>query len=179
MGEPVRRRPGRVSGKVKVRVLAPGDAIAVRDLRLQGLRLSPQSFGSAWEEEAPLPLAWWEKRLAGPARWFGAEIDFALVGLTVVSPNLRMKHAHNADIGAVYVDDRFRRRGVAAALMQSTMAYLAEARFANATLTVSADNVAAQKLYERFGFRACGQLQRELNVDGSFSDELIMRAQIF
>jgi RimJ/RimL family protein N-acetyltransferase len=44
---------------------------------------------------------------------------------------------------------------------------------------VSADNTAAQKLYARFGFSVCGQLQRELNVDDSFIDELIMRAQIF
>jgi RimJ/RimL family protein N-acetyltransferase len=49
----------------------------------------------------------------------------------------------------------------------------------NATLAVSAHNVAAQKLYEQFGLVLCGQLERELNVDGSFSDELLMRARIF
>jgi ribosomal protein S18 acetylase RimI-like enzyme len=96
-----------------------------------------------------------------------------------VSLNLRMKHAHNADIGAVYVPERFRRRGVADALMQSAMAYLHKTKVRNVTLYVSADNIAAQKLYARFGFSVCGQLRRELNVDGSFSDELIMRTQNF
>ena len=167
-----------MSGTV-VRLLTPSDAIEVRRLRLEGLRLSPQAFGSAWEEEAPHPLAWWQARLAGPARWFGAEIDGQLAGLTVVSLNLRMKHSHCADIGAVYVGENFRRRGVALALMQSAMGYLATTKIRNATLTVSADNTAAQKLYARFGFSVCGQLQRELNVDDSFIDELIMRAQIF
>jgi ribosomal protein S18 acetylase RimI-like enzyme len=168
-----------VSGAVTVRVLSPDDAIAVRQLRLEGLRLAPHAFGSAWEEEAPLPLAWWRTRLSGPARWLGAEIDAQLAGLTVVSLNLRMKHAHNADIGAVYVAERFRRRGVAEALMQSAMAYLRTTSAQNVSLYVSADNIAAQKLYERFGFSVCGQLRRELNVDGSFSDELLMRTQIF
>ena len=162
-----------------VRLLTPSDAIEVRRLRLEGLRLAPQAFGSAWEEEAPHPLAWWKSRLQGPAKWFGADIGNELAGLTVVSLNLRMKHAHCADIGAVYVGENFRRRGVAFALMQSAMGYLATENIQNATLTVSADNTAAQKLYAQFGFSVCGQLQRELNVNGSFIDELIMRAQIF
>lgn len=164
---------------VAIRVLAPRDAIAVRRLRLEGLRVSPANFGSSWEEEAGLPLAWWENRLAGPARWLGADVDGELAGLTVVSLNLRMKLAHTAEIGAVFVSERVRRRGVAFALMQSAMGYLTERKIQYATLTVSAANVAAQKLYARFGFSVCGQLQRELNVDGSFSDELMMRAQIF
>jgi len=165
--------------RTSVRLLTPSDAIEVRRLRLEGLRLTPEAFGSAWEEEAPHPLAWWKSRLEGPAKWFGAEIGNELAGLTVVSLNLRMKHAHCADIGAVYVGENFRRRGVAFALMQSAMGYLATAKVRNATLTVSADNTAAQKLYAQFGFSVCGQLQRELNVDGSFIDELIMRTQFF
>jgi ribosomal protein S18 acetylase RimI-like enzyme len=164
---------------IAVRLLTPSDAIEVRRLRLEGLRLTPEAFGSAWEEEAPHPLAWWKARLQGPAKWFGAEIGSALAGLTVVSLNLRMKHAHCADIGAVYVGETFRRRGVAFQLMQSAMGYLATTKARSATLTVSADNTAAQKLYAQFGFSVCGQLQRELNVDGSFIDELIMRTQIF
>ena len=167
-----------MSDAVRVRVLSVDDAQAVRGLRLEGLRLHPQSFGSAWEEEAVHPLTWWRDRLAGPARWLGAEIDGELVGLTVVSLNPRMKHAHSADIGAVYVRERFHRRGVAHALMQSAMEYLKTNRALYATLTVGAENDAARRLYERFSFVACGQLERELNVDGRFHDELLMRTRI-
>jgi ribosomal protein S18 acetylase RimI-like enzyme len=88
-----------------------------------------------------------------------------------------MKHAHIGEIGAVYVRERFRRKGVAAALLQSGMEWLRVNGAMYATLTVSAGNDAARKLYERFGFTACGQLQRELNVDGSFIDELLMRTR--
>lgn len=163
---------------VRVRVLVPADAVAVRDVRLEGLRTSPQNFGSSWEEEAVHPLAWWEDRLRGPGRWFGAEIGNVLAGLTVASPNPRMKLAHNADIGAVYVREAFRRQGVGDALMQSAMEYLRSTGALYATLTVSAENDAAQRLYARFGFTVCGQLQRGLRVDNRFYDELLMRAGI-
>lgn len=166
-----------MSGEIRIRTLGPHDAVAVRDVRLEGLRLYPESFGSSWEEESVEPLAWWESRLRGSAHWLGAEVEGALAGITVVSLNPRMKHAHCADIGAVYVCERFHRRGVAQTLMQSAMEYLND-RALFATLTVSANNHVARRLYERFGFVVCGQLERELNVDGVFHDELLMRARI-
>ncbi len=160
---------------IRIRVLGPDDAVAVRDVRLEGLRLFPQNFGTAWEEEAIQPLQFWRERLAA-AHSLGAEIDGDLAGITVVSLKSRMKRAHVAEIGSVYVRERFHRRGVANALMQSAMEYLKN-RALYATLTVGADNDAARRLYESFGFAVCGQLERELNVDGRFHDELLMRAR--
>ena len=61
--------------------------------------------------------------------------------------------------------------------MQSAMEYLKNRAF-YATLTVSESNNDARRLYERFGFAVCGQLERELNIDGVFHDELLMRARI-
>ena len=162
--------------EIKVRVLGPDDAVAIRDVRLEGLRLYPENFGRSWEEEAVQPLRFWRERFAG-GRTLGAELGGELAGITVVSLNPQMKRAHNADIGAVYVRERFHRRGVANALMQSAMEWLAN-RALYATLTVNAGNDTARRLYERFGFVVCGQLQRELNVDGRFHDELLMRARI-
>ena len=162
-----------------VRVLGPDDAVAVRDIRLEGLRLFPSSFGTSWEEECCQPLSWWQNRLAGPARNLGAEVDGELVGILSVSLNLRVKLAHNAEIGAVYVRPAFHRRGVATLLMQSAMETLRSGEFSGraifATLNVTAGNDSARRLYERFGFTVCGQLERVLCVDGIFYDELLMR----
>lgn len=162
----------------RIRVLEPQDAVAARDIRLEGLRLHPSAFGNSWEEESIQPLHFWVGRLSGPARWFAAEIGDELAGITVVSLEPGMKLSHTAKVGAVYVRERFHRKGVARALMQSAMEYLAtRAKFV--TLHVSADNIAARKLYERLGFVVCGQLESELNVDGSFFDELMMRKRFF
>ena len=162
-----------------IRVLGPADVVAVRDIRLESLRLYPENFGNAWEEEAAQPIGFWEKRLAGNAHWLGAQIDADLVGLTVVSLNSRMKLAHNGEVGAVYVRDRFHRRGIARALMQSAMDYLRANGARYATLNVTASNDAARKLYTSLGFTVCGQLEAELNVDGKFHDELVMRTGFF
>src|SRR5262249_45345763 len=151
------------------------DAVAARDLRLEALRTVPENFGASWEEEAVEPLAWWEARLRGYACWLGAEGHGELAGLTGGSLNQRIKRGDLGEIGAVFVRERFRRHGVGASLMQSAMEWLQERRAINATLTVSASNPGARRLYERFGFVTCGQLQRELNVDGSFFDELLMQ----
>jgi ribosomal protein S18 acetylase RimI-like enzyme len=163
---------------MRIRVLGPPDAVAVRDIRLEGLRLYPENFGASWEEEAPYPIEWWARRLAGDACTYGVEIDNELAGICVVSLKPRIKHAHVGEIGAMFVRDRFRRRGVANFLMQSAMEWLKGRRALAATLTVNAKNDEARRLYERFGFTVCGQLERELAVDGILYDELLMRAGI-
>ena len=167
---------------VTVRRLGVGDALAVRTLRLAALRLFPDNFGSAWEEEAQQPFAFWENRLRGPARTLGAESDRELVGMASVQANSRVKLAHVAEIGGFYVRPEFHRRGVGRLLMQSVMELLRSGEFPTpvkfATLTVVANNEAARRLYESFGFGVCGKLEQQLCVDGAYYDELLMRARI-
>ena len=165
-----------------IRKLSPVDVVAVRDLRLEGLRDFPENFGSSWEEEAAQPLSFFEARLAGPSRTIGAFADDELTGMCVVSPNYRVKLAHNMDVQGFLVRRAFHRRGVGRALMQSAMELMRSGEFPSrvifATLTVSAGNEAARRLYENFGFEVCGQLRQALLVDGVFHDELLMRARI-
>lgn len=165
-----------------IRKLGLADVVAVRDLRLEGLRDFPENFGSSWEEEATQPLSFFESRLAGPSRTIGAFIDGHLVGMVVVSPNYRVKLAHNMEVAGFLVRRPFHRRGVGRTLMQSAMELMRSDEFPSrgifATLTVSAGNEAARRLYENFGFEVCGQLRQALLVDGQFHDELLMRARI-
>ena len=46
-----------------MRQLGAGDAAAFRALRLEALRLHPEAFGAAWEEEAALDDAAFAARL--------------------------------------------------------------------------------------------------------------------
>lgn len=165
-----------------IRRMLPGDAVAVRELRLEGLRDFPESFGSSWEEEATEPLRFFAARLEGPSRTLGAHVDGTLVGMVVVSPNYRVKLAHNFEVAGFLVRRAFHRRGVGRALMQSAMELMRSGEFPSrgifATLTVSGENEAARRLYENFGFEVCGRLQQALLVDDVFHDELLMRARI-
>ncbi|MEQ1756146.1 MAG: GNAT family N-acetyltransferase [Micropepsaceae bacterium] len=167
---------------IRIRRLQPADAVAVRDLRLEGLRTFPSNFGSAWEEEATQPLSFFENRLKGPARTLGAEIGSTLAGMASVSPNSRVKLAHNVEITGFIVRPAFHRQGVGRALMQSAMELIRSGEFPAqayfATLAVTSKNEGARRLYESFGFKVCGQLEHELRIDGDFYDELLMRARI-
>ena len=168
--------------KLSVRRLDVSDAVAVRTLRLAALRLFPHNFGSAWEEEAQQPFAFWENRLGGPARTLGAESARELVGIATVHANSRVKLAHVAEVTGFYVRPEFHRRGVGRLLMQSVMELLSSGEFPTpvkiATLTVVENNEAARRLYESFGFTVCGKLEQQLCVDSAYYDELLMRAGI-
>lgn len=167
---------------LSVRPLGIAHAVAVRDLRLEALRLFPENFATSWEEEADRPILFWEHRLQGPARTFGADVSGNLLGMVAVSLKSRVKAAHVAEISSMYVRAGFHRSGVGAALMQFAMEFLRVGEFSPrakiATLNVMAKNEGAIRLYKRHGFTVCGQLDRELFVDGKFYDELLMRTGI-
>ncbi len=162
--------------------LETAHAVAVRELRLGALRLFPENFGTSWEEEAGQPLSFWEGRLQGKARTLGAAVSGKLYGMVVVSLKSRVKAAHVAEVSSMFVHADFHRRGVGDALMQSAMEFLRVGEFSPqakiATLNVMAKNDRAIRLYKRHGFAVCGQLDRELFVDGTFYDELLMRTGI-
>ncbi|MDQ2780698.1 MAG: GNAT family N-acetyltransferase, partial [Pseudomonadota bacterium] len=42
------------------------------------------------------------------------------------------------------------------------------------TLSVTAGNAAAERLYAAFGFVRCGLLPRALEIDGVYHDEILM-----
>ena len=55
----------------EIRRLTSADATAYREIRLTGLRDSPEAFGSTFVRESTQPLAWFCDRLANSAV-FGA-----------------------------------------------------------------------------------------------------------
>ena len=55
----------------KIRLLTCNDALAYRDIRLEGLRQNPEAFASTFEDERDKPLGWF-KELITQSRIFGA-----------------------------------------------------------------------------------------------------------
>ena len=47
----------------KIRLLACTDALAYRDIRLEGLRQNPEAFASTFEDERDKPLGWFKTTL--------------------------------------------------------------------------------------------------------------------
>jgi ribosomal protein S18 acetylase RimI-like enzyme len=164
-------------GHMTVRRLTGDDAEALREIRLEALRLHPTAFSADPDVEGAFPIERWREHLDTRA-WFGAFADNALVGINAFSTeSYSKKTAHVAHLGAMYVRGAARGSGAADALMKNFVEY-AKGRAGQIVLTVEAENRRAVKLYERHGFEVVGRLPASIRVDGKDYDELSMHRRV-
>lgn len=158
---------------IAVRPLTPADLAAFREVRLEGLRDHPGAFGAAYEAELALSPEEIASRFErGPI--FGAFDQDDLVGVTGLYVQSGAKVAHKGAIWGVYVRPRARGSGAAGALMQAALEH-ARGRVELVQLGVAVDNLAARRLYERFGFIAYGVELRAYKLpNGSYVDDMLM-----
>jgi len=157
---------------ISVRKLAAADVPALRELRLESLRLHPEYFGADLETEEAMTVADMMARMASGVS-FGGFLDGVLCGMVVfVKPN-RQKTGHTGDLGAMYVRENARGSGLADALVKAVIEE-ARDRVDQIKLTVNADNPRAIRLYERNGFREIGRYPDSIRVNGRSYDELVM-----
>jgi ribosomal protein S18 acetylase RimI-like enzyme len=132
---------------------------ALRQLRLRALADAPDAFASTLEEEVAFPAEVWRRRAEGGpasanfiAREGGVDVGLAAVFAEPDVPG-RMH------LVSMWVDPRYRRRGVARALVDQAVRWAAERRAREVILWVADQNTAARRLYERLGFRPTGERQ--------------------
>lgn len=131
--------------------LPPEDWAKFKELRLEALRTDGAAFGATIEATEGRSDEWWMERLviAGtdPTRTVVfAEEDGKLVGIAGSYPE---SDSANVDIISMYVTPAHRGKGIGRLLLQTVVDGLAgyEVR-----LCVNSDQLAAVRLYERFGF---------------------------
>jgi ribosomal protein S18 acetylase RimI-like enzyme len=158
-----------------IRVLTPDDAPAFRRVRLDALRLHPEAFIAAYEDEVQLSVEQFAERLTTPGLTrFGGFAGEQLVGLVGLTLRSGFKERHKAHLFSMYVDAAHRRSGLAAQLVT---AVIDKARAEGAKLlqlSVTIGNTSAQSLYRRLGFTPYGVELRALQIDGRFYDEELM-----
>jgi len=165
-------------GPLNIRRHRPEDAEAVREVRLEGLKNHPENFGADYEYELAQPIEWWRARMNHPAGvGLGAWIDGRLAGTIHFGQAQEKKHRHQGSIGAFYVRPQYRGQGVGDALMKAALEEAAK-RVEHVTLTVTASNEGAIRLYERNGFKTVGRLIANIRVDGVDHDELSMHRRV-
>ncbi len=160
-----------------VRRLVPADASALRQLRLDALRETPEAFGSSYEEEHTLTLddirAWIAP--ADDSAMFGVFAQDALAGMVGVARQRKLKTRHKAHIWSMYVAPGQRGQGLARLLMQAAIGHATGMRgVRQVQLSVTANNDAAFNLYVTLGFEEYGHECEALCVNGVLYDELLM-----
>jgi len=164
---------------IEVRTLAATDVDAYRALRQRGLAEHPEAFTSSADEEAALPGDKLARRLASDAARphdavFGAFVGGELAGLCGIDVDMRAKVRHKGHVFGMYVPAERAGRGIGAALIERVVAHAREHGLKQLTLTVTAGNDAARRVYERAGFAIVGREPHAIRVDGRAHDKLFM-----
>jgi GNAT superfamily N-acetyltransferase len=144
---------------MEARLARAADWEALRRLRLRALADAPDAFASTLEAEVAFPAEVWRQRAQGGpgstnfiAREGGVDIGLAAVFAEPNAPG-RMH------LVSMWVDPRYRRRGVARGLVDQAVGWAADRQAREVILWVADHNTTARQLYERIGFRPTGERQ--------------------
>jgi len=164
---------------VAIRPLAAADLADYKRLRDEMLALHPEAFTSDAEADASKEPADYLHRLGLDRRdgghfvlgaWRGAR----LIGAIGCECQDRLKVRHIGHVIGMMVRAESRGAGVGALLVEACIAEARHAGLELLTLTVTAENASAVRLYERHGFAPYGTLRHALKVAGRYHDKLHM-----
>ena len=102
---------------IQIRQLTPADAESFRELRLEGLRLNPEAFGSTYEFEKDQPLTRYTGWLTN-STVFGAYQNPQLIGTASFTVAEGRKESHKGLLRAMYVCPTHRRSGAGRLLVE-------------------------------------------------------------
>lgn len=169
-----------MSGRYTVRPLRRDDAEAYRAVRLEGLKLAPEAFGSSFEEESVLTLEQFRARVPAadsPNMMFGGFDGDRLVGLAGFFTEPHRKKAHIGVLVGVYVRAEARGTGLSRRLVEAVIDR-ARGRVLILRATVGAANEPAKRLYASLGFKTYGLEKRGLRVGDTFHDEELIALEL-
>lgn len=160
-----------------VRALRSADLDAYKALRNHALTHHEEAFTSDAATEAQRTAASYAQRLGvggenGGSWTLGAFRGDRLVGAITCERDPRSKVRHIGHVVGmmVYADEQ--KRGVGAAMLDALIARAAaDEELHQLTLTVTAGNGSAERLYARAGFVPYGTLPRAIRVAGRFLDK--------
>lgn len=105
-----------------IKKLGKNDWREWREIRLEALKKSPDSFLSSFEEEDKTPDDMWAKQLENSLK-FGYFINDEIVGCSGLLIEKVAKISHTATLSSMYVKDGVRGSGVGLALVNFVKDY--------------------------------------------------------
>ena len=157
---------------IQIRQLTAADAASFCELRLEGLRLNPEAFGSTYDFEKDQPLERYTGWLTNSAV-FGAYQNSHLIGTASFTQLSGQKDSHKGLLRAMYVRPVARRTGAGRQLVQAIIHHARE-KVEQLQLVVVSTNQPALRLYQSLGFQQYGLEKNALKHNGIYSDEILM-----
>ncbi|MGY8608319.1 GNAT family N-acetyltransferase [Bacillus altitudinis] len=159
---------------LNIRLLTPEDAQEYANLRLEALRLNPESFAMSYEEEKLDTKNKYKARFASTqSMWtFGAFHQGQLVGSVTLIQETLQKLKHRANVAAMYVTANGRGKGMGKALLTKVLSFAREKKdIEQLYLTVVTTNDSAKHLYRSVGFKSYVVEEKALKINGAYVDE--------
>jgi len=156
-----------------VRRLLPEDAAQYREIRLEGLRVSPEAFGNTFEVENARPIELFADRIRD-SETMGAFEGAEILGVAGLRTNQGPKESHKGTLVGMYVRPQARNRGVGRRLVEAVMEVARTRGVELLQLAVVSDNEPARRLYARMGFVEYGIEKKSLKQGGRYTDEVLM-----
>jgi len=141
---------------LSIRRLGPDDWQLFRKVRLAALQEAPYAFGSTFELEVEADEESWRRRIVDWAR-FVADVEGEVAGTVGGGAG---EFPGSIALTALWVDPRYRGRGVGGALVGAVVDWAAGRGCSQVLLWVTDVNKAAQRLYERHGFARTGRVDK-------------------
>ncbi len=148
-----------------------------KEIRLEALKKSPDSFLSSFEEENKNPDNIWIEQLESSIK-FGYFINDKIVGCCGLLIEKAAKISHTATLIRMYVKDEVRGGGVGLALVNFIKDYAKKNHIKHLYLGCNAENLGAVKLYKKCGFKIYGTRPDYTKVGNKFYDDLIMMCEL-
>ena len=147
--------------EITYRRLAYQDSDQYREIRLESLKLHPESFGSNYEEQKAMPKLMFQKAIEQPYddRFIiGAFNHCNLIGITGFIPFVFEKEDEYKNTGTiiqVYVKASFRSKGIGFNLMNKAVKEAFQLPYIQKIiLGVRKDNISAIRVYQKIGFQS-------------------------
>jgi ribosomal protein S18 acetylase RimI-like enzyme len=155
-----------------IRRLEPGDAAAMRALRLESLAAFPSAFATDTAEDDARPVEAFAAMLSDPEELavYGGFVGGELVGMAGFAREAKAKMRHKGLLWGVYVRPACHGLGLGRALVEAVIAH-ARGRVALLHACVSPTNDSARRTYFGLGFQSWGVERRALLVDGEWCDD--------
>lgn len=155
-----------------IRQLTVNDFDKWKVLRLEAIRLNPESFGESFDNVQKQDRAWFEDSLK-KGTVFAYEKDGLMIGLIGTFPMQIGNLLHRAVLFGLYVKPEFHKHGIANELVEHVIDFV-KSTHEQLHLTVTTNNKAALALYNKHGFITYGTEPNALKIGNSYYDEYLM-----
>lgn len=167
-------------GQIIIAPLPPEEWQKYREIRLEALKTNPTAFLNTFEDVKKYPEEKWRKQLEQSQKRDGAFFLFAFDGKKVIGMNgvywvKKPVIKHVAEVFGVFVNPNYRDKGIGKRLMEEVISEIKKnPQFTKIKLGVNAENIPALKLYESFGLKIVGKLEKELKFGERYYNELLL-----